>query len=61
MKINKNYKYVLNYVDDNSKVTYEFSADLSIYEMMWNLKRFLLACGWKEINLENIFKDEEDV
>lgn len=59
--ISENYKYVLNYTDDDNKVSFEFSANIFIDDLVRNLKRFLLACGWREHNLNDIFKKEEDV
>ena len=60
MEQDEDYKYILQYIDDDNKISYEFSADVFINDLANNLKRFLLACGWKESNLKNIFRKEED-
>ena len=54
------YKYTLNYQDRDEKVTFEFPADLSIWTLIEKIKRFMLACGWYEAQLDKVFKGEDE-
>lgn len=52
-KLNENYKYKLQYVEDDKIITHEFNADIGANELAHNLRDFLCGCSWAE----NIVKE----
>ena len=53
----EDYKYKLQYVDGGVVVNYEFDANVDVYQLEDNLKRFLKACSWLPETLDKIFVD----
>ena len=43
-----NYKYKLQYINNDSVLTKEFSADLNIDELKMELMLFLRGCSWTD-------------
>lgn len=56
----EDYKYKLQYVDKGTVVDYEFDANVDIYQLEDNLKRFLAACSWLPETLDKIFVDNDE-
>lgn len=48
-----NYKYKLQYINNDETVTFEFPADIGAEELMWKLRDFLCACSWLEDTVRN--------
>lgn len=54
------YYYCFQYVDGDSKLDLSFPAEIDITILKENLKMFLIAAGWQEESVNNLFnKDEE--
>lgn len=55
-----NYKYRLQYIDNDNAVDYEFDANLDIFQLENHLKRFLAACSWCPETINKIFVDDNE-
>lgn len=55
-----NYKYLFVYIDDDKRVTSEFSASICIDTLMRNIRDFLCGCSWGEKQVNEYIKLEED-
>lgn len=55
-----NYKYKLQYIDNNSVLTKEFSADLNIDELKMELLLFLRGCSWTPAQTAFLEEDPEE-
>lgn len=51
------YKYILQYINDNSVLTKEFSADINIDELKMELILFLRGCSWTD--KQTVFLEED--
>lgn len=56
----EDYRYTLMYQHRNTKVTYDFSADIGLCELVDHLRNFLCACSWRAEDVEEIIKCELD-
>ena len=54
------YKYKLQYIDNNSVLTKEFSADLNIDELKMELMLFLRGCSWTDKQTAFLEEDPEE-
>ena len=55
-----NYKYYFVYIDDDKRVTSEFSASICMDDLMENLRDFLCGCGWSEDKLKEYIRLEDE-
>lgn len=55
-----NYKYKLQYTDNNSVLTKEFSADLNLDELKMELLLFLRGCSWTDKQTAFLEEDPEE-
>lgn len=56
----ENYKYILQYINDNSVLTKEFSADINIDELKMELMLFLRGCSWTDKQTAFLEEDPEE-
>lgn len=54
----EDYRYTLMYQHGNTKVTYDFPADIGLNELADHLRSFLCACSWRAENVEEIIQCE---
>ena len=54
------YRCINKYVDGGVVVNYEFDANVDVYQLEDNLKRFLKACSWLPETLDKIFVDNDE-
>lgn len=52
------YKYVLNYINDDTYMTRSFDAGCDIEHLVEELEYFLLACGWSEKQVRDILNNK---
>ena len=53
----KDYCYSLQYVNDDTTVKYNFSAYVDLEKLAEQIKSFLLACGWSERQIKEMFNE----
>lgn len=51
-----NYKYILSYIDNNTKVTMEFNAEITIDDLRYRLRDFLASSSWDDKLIKRIIK-----
>lgn len=58
-----NYKYKLQLTNDDSTITHEFPADITVDRLLLHLRDFLCGCSWSENILNDILRleDEESI
>ena len=54
----EDYKYKLQYINNEEGAIHEFPADVDIYDLADYLRRFLYSCGWSEEQIEQILISE---
>lgn len=54
--MSKEYKYVLQYIDGDKKITHEFSADIVVEDLVYELRDFLAGTSWTESTIKQIIK-----
>ena len=56
----KNYYYLLQYINDDTTVEYKFSAYITSEKLVEQLKYFLLASGWSEYQIKEMFNEYDE-
>lgn len=54
------YKYKLQYIDNNTVLTKEFSADINLDDLKNELMLFLRGCSWTENQTAFLEEDPEE-
>lgn len=55
---NKEYKYKLQLIDDEDIITSEFSAHITVEDLILKLRDFLCAAGWGEEKVKEMLNLE---
>jgi hypothetical protein len=53
------YKYLFVYIDEDKRVSSEFSAFINMEDLMENIRDFLCGCSWSEEKVNEYIKLED--
>lgn len=51
-------KVTLSYVQDDTKITHEFDSVVDVYTMATNMKNFMLAIGFYDETVREVFTED---
>ena len=57
-RLNEDYKYTFQYIDDDKIIIHEFNADITAERPADNIRDFLCACSWRESTVKEMFEEE---